>query len=393
MIYISIQKSRFFYKLCQKHCFIHFRFDTINKNNIPIIFQLKTGDTMKRYTIVVALTMLTTNLMSYSNRAGINKGRILMPSHSSTDNESKSTDNESKSTDNKTKSMGGSHLDLLLLGHGGGKSGHGMGPAAAMGAMASGGQNSGGSGSSGSGSGSSDPSTPSTPAPTPAASPVGVGPSANSGAPTSVPSSTPSSNSATPASDTPSADNTNTEKSADKTADTTSTDVDKKTPDATLLEENKTTITDDQADILAKLQSIDMQDKKNHMLLTLDSMNQLFNNFVYFKDFIIHNFSKDQMLSLCTELINQIYPVSQLPAISTVTTAIINKKTQTSTVNPAAAQSATSDTMPTAETTSSDTNDSSSDENNSSDTTTQTTDDLSSDNTTTETSATSSANA
>ena len=73
--------------------------------------------------------------------------------------------------------------------------------------------------------------------------------------------------------------------------------------------EDLQTIPSDRDEILEQLKTIDLEDRNTHTLLNLDSMNQLFNNFVYFKDFLIKNFSKDKMLRLAVEFINQIYPV------------------------------------------------------------------------------------
>jgi len=79
------------------------------------------------------------------------------------------------------------------------------------------------------------------------------------------------------------------------------------------MQENTSTLVHDQEDILKVLKTIDLHDAKTHMLLTQDSMNQLFNNFVYFKDFLVHSFSKQKMLKLCIEFLNQIYPQENLP--------------------------------------------------------------------------------
>lgn len=73
--------------------------------------------------------------------------------------------------------------------------------------------------------------------------------------------------------------------------------------------EDLKTIPSDRDEILEQLKIIDLEDRNTHTLLNLDSMNQLFNNFVYFKDFLVKNFSKDKMLRLAVEFINQIYPV------------------------------------------------------------------------------------
>lgn len=64
----------------------------------------------------------------------------------------------------------------------------------------------------------------------------------------------------------------------------------------------------DQENILKTLKAIDIQDAHNKMLLTQSSMDQLFNNFIYFKSFIVENFTKEKMLHLCVEFIDQIYP-------------------------------------------------------------------------------------
>jgi len=45
-------------------------------------------------------------------------------------------------------------------------------------------------------------------------------------------------------------------------------------------------------------------------------MDQLFNNFVYFKDFIVKNFEKDKMLRLAVEFVNQIYPKETLSSVT-----------------------------------------------------------------------------
>lgn len=85
---------------------------------------------------------------------------------------------------------------------------------------------------------------------------------------------------------------------------------------AELIAHDKKTIAPDKDEILKKLKMIEQIDSKTNILLSEKSLDQLFNNFVYFKNFIVTNFSKDKMLSLCTELINQIYPKEVTPIIT-----------------------------------------------------------------------------
>jgi hypothetical protein len=80
--------------------------------------------------------------------------------------------------------------------------------------------------------------------------------------------------------------------------------------------DDKNTPSPDQDEILKKIKIIDAHDNKTDMLLSQDSMNQIFNNFIYFKNFIVNNFTKDKMVHLAIEFINQLYPQENIPTIS-----------------------------------------------------------------------------
>ena len=83
-----------------------------------------------------------------------------------------------------------------------------------------------------------------------------------------------------------------------------------------LIARDKKTMAPDQDKILNRLRNINIQDEKIHYLLTQNSMDQLFNNFIYFKNFIVDNFDKDKMIHLATEFINQLYPNENIPTIN-----------------------------------------------------------------------------
>ncbi|MBV8660520.1 MAG: hypothetical protein JO129_00015 [Candidatus Dependentiae bacterium] len=85
---------------------------------------------------------------------------------------------------------------------------------------------------------------------------------------------------------------------------------------AAKLEEDKKNIAPDQDKIVQQIKDIDSQDNEAHHLLKTDDLNQLFNNFVYFKNFIVHNFDKDKIVRLCIEFINQIYPETHKKTIT-----------------------------------------------------------------------------
>jgi hypothetical protein len=80
------------------------------------------------------------------------------------------------------------------------------------------------------------------------------------------------------------------------------------TPEQEQAEQDRKTIAPDQDEILEQLKTIDLADNKVHSLLSMAAMDQLFNNFVYFKNFIVQNFAKDKMMRLAVEFISQIYP-------------------------------------------------------------------------------------
>ena len=61
-------------------------------------------------------------------------------------------------------------------------------------------------------------------------------------------------------------------------------------------------------DILKKLASINEKDSDNSNALKENSYGLLFNNFVNFKNYIIHNFTKTKFQELCNEFIDLIYP-------------------------------------------------------------------------------------
>ena len=103
---------------------------------------------------------------------------------------------------------------------------------------------------------------------------------------------------------------TNSEKQEIENANDSSTEKEKQT-----LEDLKT-IPSDQEEILEQIKTINLQDSATHSLLTMASMDQLFNNFVYFKEFIVKNFEKNKMLRLAIEFINQIYEKENIPTIT-----------------------------------------------------------------------------
>ncbi|MBP6869835.1 hypothetical protein KBC04_03060 [Candidatus Babeliales bacterium] len=82
----------------------------------------------------------------------------------------------------------------------------------------------------------------------------------------------------------------------------------------TLIEENKKTIVQDQDQILKTLKTIEVQNNQTQARFSESAMDQLFNNFVYFKNFIVENFTKENMLHLCVEFIDQIYPKQTVAA-------------------------------------------------------------------------------
>jgi len=186
----------------------------------------------------------------------------------------------------------------------------GAGAGAAAGMMSGGGSSS-GSGGSGGGSGSGSSTTPTTPAlPTADAPNQQYSPGVNTGVPTTVNSSNSiaaqvatAAAAATPA-----------------TPDATAAKKDEKDATTQLADEltakrDEDTIVDEK-ELLDKINAISVHDEKIGMLLTQDSMKLLFNNFVYFKDFIVRNFTKEKMLSLAAEFIDQIYPVDKVKIIN-----------------------------------------------------------------------------
>lgn len=84
--------------------------------------------------------------------------------------------------------------------------------------------------------------------------------------------------------------------------------------------EDKKSIPVDQHAILEKLEQINIEDEKTQDLLSMASMDLLFNNFVYFKNFIVQNFPKDKILNLAIEFVNQIYPKETESVMHTITT-------------------------------------------------------------------------
>jgi hypothetical protein len=200
----------------------------------------------------------------------------------------------------------------------GGKSGKSdMGGMAMMAGMASqDSDDSGGSGSSGGSGGSGAPTTPTTPTTPPPADLSGQQYAAapNTGVPTSTPSAASSPTTATtPDASTTAPDKAATDKSEHKDKDK-KTDTDKNKEHS--VEEDQKNIIEDQGAILEKIKEINVKDDRIHYSLSQASMDLLFNNFVYFKDFIVTNFTKDKMLTLCTEFINQIYPNEHVKVIS-----------------------------------------------------------------------------
>lgn len=216
-----------------------------------------------------------------------------------------------------------------LVGPGGKKDGKSQaGGMAAMAGMASS-QDSGDSSGSGSSGGSGDsttPTTPTTPTTSPAADQSGQQYAAapNTGVPTSVaaPTAATSTTPTTPADAAATTADKSTDKSADKTGDKPAdktVDKDKtedKNTDSSSPSHNEEIPAEDQDTILEKIQEINAKDNSMQNILSQSSMDLLFNNFVYFKDFIVQNFTKDKMLSLCIEFINQIYPSEHVKVIS-----------------------------------------------------------------------------
>lgn len=222
-------------------------------------------------------------------------------------------------TINPTKAIAGA----ALVGPGGGSGDKSKtAGAAALGSMAS--QSSGdssGSGSSGGSSGSSGapttPPAPATPAPNDqsgqqyAQAPV-------TGVPTTVPNATPAT---TPVNDVTTATPAAVDKKNDQDNHTEKKDEEKtekkaeENKDTTIIDSDNSVIEDQDA-ILEKIKEINHKDDIAHQALNQASMDLLFNNFLYFKDFIVQNFSKDKMLNLCIEFINQIYPSEHVKVIS-----------------------------------------------------------------------------
>jgi len=67
----------------------------------------------------------------------------------------------------------------------------------------------------------------------------------------------------------------------------------------------------DQEEILKTLEIINAKDAHRHQGFSEDSLNLLFNNFLYFKEFIITNFEKKKLEMLAIEFINQLYPTAK----------------------------------------------------------------------------------
>lgn len=185
-------------------------------------------------------------------------------------------------------------------------------------------QNSDDSDGSGSSGGSGDSGAPTTPTNPTTPSPSDVSGQQYAAAPnTGVPTTNNSSATATtPTSATTSTTDTDKDKKTDtdnkdknKKADA-DTDKNKKEEKNNTIELDQNTVVEDQDAILEKIKEINDKDAKNQLDLTQASMSLLFNNFVHFKDFIVQNFTKDKILSLCNELIDQIYPSDQVKVIS-----------------------------------------------------------------------------
>jgi len=251
------------------------------------------------------LKLITTSLIGfcivYSSYL-ISLGNHHEASHESTEHES---------------SGGGQHMATdVVAAHalGGGKK-SGMGGEAAMAGMAS--QNSdssGGSGSGGSGSSSGDSSNPTTP--TAPATPVGAEPAGAmyAAAPnTPVPTTNGTATPATADASTSSTDNPATD---DKKNDPKKEDEIPTPPVDTPASQEEKIEHADQQEILEKLKQINIQDEHNHHIVNQASMELLFNNFVHLKDFLVQNFTKDKLLSLAIEFINQIYPNEHPKVIS-----------------------------------------------------------------------------
>ncbi len=110
--------------------------------------------------------------------------------------------------------------------------------------------------------------------------------------------------------------------------------------------EDQKTIAPDQDEILQQLKTIDLEDSKTHSLFSMAAMDQLFNNFVYFKDFIVKNFAKDKMMGLAIEFINQIYPKEHV-AVLTMTSTKPNTEIKNETVEPVEQVENNNEAMPT----------------------------------------------
>lgn len=74
------------------------------------------------------------------------------------------------------------------------------------------------------------------------------------------------------------------------------------------LQEDEHAAAQDQDSILHTIKSINDNDSKVQDLLNKDALHQIFNNIFYFKNFIVTNFKKEQIINLCMEFIDQIYP-------------------------------------------------------------------------------------
>lgn len=191
------------------------------------------------------------------------------------------------------------------------------------------GGSSGSSGSSGSG-GSSEGSTPSTSSTTPTTptTPDQSGQQYNqapsTGVPTSIPTTSTAEVTANPTSSiqTPATPPATTATPPATTATPTPThandviEITKNNSHDTNDTNETQVIIPDQQEIIAKIKAIDDTDNHAQFILSQASMSLLFNNFVYFKDFLVNNFSKDKMLSLCIEFINQIYPAEHIKVMS-----------------------------------------------------------------------------
>ncbi len=195
--------------------------------------------------------------------------------------------------------------------------------AAALGSMMAEGSQSSDSGGSGGGSGSGSSSTPTTPPTTPTTAPADqtgqqYAAAPNTGVPTTVSMPTP------PTMPTPPADVENTDKKTEDTSEKKSHD-DLKNNDPTknedtkipveLMDQNIKNITNEK-DVLDKLEEINELDLHNKNIMSKTSLDLLFNNFIYFKDFIVQNFEKNKLIALFIQFIDQIYPAEHAKVIS-----------------------------------------------------------------------------